>query len=87
MQDNYPLDPELERIVPLAEAARLRGSSIDTLERQEPDRIVQISPGRRGMRLKNALLLGEEKSITPSPNLIGRRTPLGRKKAPIPAAE
>jgi hypothetical protein len=67
MQDNHPLDPELERIVPLAEAARLRGSSIDTLERQEPDRIVQISPGRRGMRLKHALLLARRSRSPPRP--------------------
>jgi hypothetical protein len=48
---------ELLRIVPLEEAARLRGVSTDTLRRNYPEKILQLSPKRRGMRLRDALQL------------------------------
>ena len=48
---------ELNRIVSLDEAAHLRGTSPDTLERNEPDKIIALSPRRKGMRVKHALLL------------------------------
>jgi hypothetical protein len=47
---------ERERIIPLKEAARLRGCHPDTLIK-ERDRIVEISPRRWGMRVKHALQL------------------------------
>jgi len=50
---------ELERIAPLAEAARLRGVSIETLLRTDRDRIIQLAPRRFGMRVKDALLLSD----------------------------
>jgi hypothetical protein len=50
---------ELERIAPLAEAARLRGVSEDTLRRTSPQKIVQLAPRRLGMRVKHALMLEE----------------------------
>jgi len=46
---------ELERIVPLAEAARLAGVSEDTLRRHNSDKILQLSPRRQGMRVRHAL--------------------------------
>jgi hypothetical protein len=51
------LSPELERnrIVSLKEAALLRGISVDTLKRCHADKIVQLSPRRRGMRIRDAL--------------------------------
>jgi hypothetical protein len=48
---------ELERIAPLAEAARLRGVSVDTLLRTDSDKVLQLGPRRRGMRVKDALML------------------------------
>lgn len=53
-----PIEVErLDRIIPLSKAAELRGVSIDTLKRREPEKIIRLSPRRLGMRLKDALLL------------------------------
>jgi hypothetical protein len=46
---------ELRRVVPLREAARLRGISIDTLRRHHRHLFVRVSPGRIGMRLADVL--------------------------------
>jgi hypothetical protein len=56
---------ELEQIVPLPLAAQLQSTSTDTIEREdrqrvargEPSQILNLSPRRRGMRLKHALKL------------------------------
>jgi hypothetical protein len=48
---------ELLSVLSLAEAAELRGVNPDTLRRNEPEKILNISPGRYGMRLKDALML------------------------------
>lgn len=48
---------ERKRIVSLAEAARLRGQSIDSIRRNDQDKIIQLSPRRQGMRIEDALLL------------------------------
>jgi hypothetical protein len=50
---------EMNRIVRLSEAARLRGISPDTLERNEAEKILNLGPRCRGMRIKDALLLSE----------------------------
>jgi hypothetical protein len=46
---------ELERVIPLPEAARLLSVSVDTLKRRYAHLIINLSPRRRGMRLKHAL--------------------------------
>jgi hypothetical protein len=51
---------EALRIAPLEEAARLAGVSLMTLKRRFHDRIIQISPRRQGMRVCDALMLGDE---------------------------
>jgi len=51
---------ELNRIVPLDQAARLRGAHQDTLKRNDANRIIKLSPRRQGMRVKHALLLESE---------------------------
>jgi hypothetical protein len=51
---------ELQRIAPLSEAARLSGISKDSLQRHHADKILQLSPRRLGMRVRDALLLGEK---------------------------
>lgn len=54
---HLPSKLELERIVSLREAATLRGCSIDSIKRNDADKIITISPRRRGMRLRDALML------------------------------
>jgi hypothetical protein len=49
---------DLQRIVDLETAAKLRGVSADTLLRHHSDQILKLSPRRRGMRLAHALMLG-----------------------------
>jgi hypothetical protein len=51
------LDLELERIAPPREASRLRGESWDSMKRNEPQHVIQLSPRRVGMRVKHALKL------------------------------
>lgn len=48
---------ELLRVAPMDEASRLAGASVDTLERHHGEKIVTISPRRRGMRVLDALLI------------------------------
>jgi hypothetical protein len=48
---------ELQRIVTLAEGARLAGVSLDTLKRRHGDKIIKLSPRRRGIRIGDALHL------------------------------
>jgi hypothetical protein len=50
---------DLERIVPLPEAAKLSSVSEDTLKRRHRDKIIQISDRRLGMRVKHALMLAD----------------------------
>jgi hypothetical protein len=56
-----PKDPpnwvELQRVVDLKEAARLSGLSIDSIKRHHREKIIDLSPRRRGMRLGVALSL------------------------------
>jgi hypothetical protein len=49
------LDTESMRIVPIKEAARLKGISEDTLRRHYRHLFVKVSTRRVGMRLKDAL--------------------------------
>ena len=48
---------ELERVVGMPEVERLSGLSHDTIRRNYPDKIIQLSPRRVGMKLKHALSL------------------------------
>jgi hypothetical protein len=52
---------ELERVLPLPEAARLTNLSDDTLRRRHADKIVQLSPRRIGMKVRDALAIGSGK--------------------------
>jgi hypothetical protein len=51
---------ELLRIAPLTEAARLSGVSPDTLERNHGDKIITLSRRRKGMRVRDALMLASK---------------------------
>ena len=52
-------DLTMLRVVPIREAAAIAGVSEDTLRRTRADKIIQISPRRRGMRVRDALLINE----------------------------
>jgi hypothetical protein len=60
-----PLDPiqpswtELHRVVSLKEASRLSGLSADSIKRHHSDKIINLSPRRRGMRMRDALMLAQ----------------------------
>ena len=56
---------EQMRIVSMREAARLSGLSAETLRRHHRDKVLQLSPRRQGMRLRDALqLTGATKQAT-----------------------
>jgi hypothetical protein len=62
--NDYSTDlPLIERlrIIPLAEAVRLSGISADGLKRHYAEKIIKLSPRRCGVRLGDALMLGEAK--------------------------
>ena len=50
---------ELLRIAPLAEAAHLSGLDEDELRRAHPDKIIQLTDEKQGMRVMHALRLTE----------------------------
>ena len=51
---------ERNRIVTLKEAAKLRGTSVDTLRRNESHKFVKIGSRLLGMRVSDALMLPED---------------------------
>jgi hypothetical protein len=50
---------ELERIMPIGEVAKLNNLSDDTIKRRHADKIVQLSPRRIGMKVRDALAIGK----------------------------
>jgi hypothetical protein len=57
---------ELMRIIPLSEASQLAGVSARTLARAFPEKIMWASPGRRGMRVGDALqIASDRKALRP----------------------
>jgi hypothetical protein len=48
---------ELDRVVTIRQAAKLAGLSERTLTRTRADKIIRISPGRIGMRVRDALMI------------------------------
>ena len=55
---------ESERIVSLKEAAQLRGVSVDTLKRNDRDKIIKLSKRRLGVKLKDVLQLDDDGDAT-----------------------
>ena len=57
--DDFKLPPrhELDRIISLQEAERVSSLSPSSWKRNHPDKIVELSPHRLGVRLRDALLL------------------------------
>ena len=52
-------DLELQRVVTLREAAEISGISLDTIRRRHPQIIIKLSPRRIGVRLRDALSIGD----------------------------
>lgn len=57
--DDFRLPPalELERIITLQEAEKVSSLSVDSWKRRHPDKIIELSPRRLGVRLRDALML------------------------------
>ena len=57
--DGFRLPPalELERIITLQEAEKVSSLSINSWKRRHPDKIIELSPRRLGVRLRDALML------------------------------
>jgi len=54
-----PAELELERIVSLKVAHELTGLSPDAWRDNHPDKIIQLSPRRQGIKLKHVLNVGQ----------------------------
>jgi hypothetical protein len=50
------------RVAPMNEAEHLSGLSQETIRRHHSDLIIDLSPRRQGMRVKDALMLRDKKS-------------------------
>jgi hypothetical protein len=57
--DDFKLPPalELDRIISLQEAERVSSLSVDSWKRHHSDKVVELSPRRLGVRLRDALML------------------------------
>ena len=63
MPTDHKLSPEQEpnRILTMPQAEKVSGLSHDTLARRYPDKILHLSKRRKGMRLRHALMLPDDK--------------------------
>ena len=59
LHPSQPSWTELHRVVDLKEASRLSGLSVDSIKRHHSDKIIDLSPRRRGMRVRDALMLAQ----------------------------
>jgi hypothetical protein len=48
---------ELDKIISLAQVEEVNGLSPETIKRHHADKLIQLSPHRVGMRLRDALFL------------------------------
>jgi len=53
-----PVEHTLDRIITLQEAQKLSGLSPDSWKRNHGDKIIKLSSRRLGIRLRDALMLG-----------------------------
>jgi hypothetical protein len=52
---------ELESVIPPSKAEQITSLSWDTIQRNHKDKVVDLSPRRRGMKLKDALAIAAGK--------------------------
>jgi hypothetical protein len=62
IKNEQPTWLELERVIPLSEAGQITNLSRDGLQRHHGDKIIRLSPRRVGMKLRDALAIGEAKA-------------------------
>jgi hypothetical protein len=65
--DDFKLPPrlELDQIISLQEAEQVSSLSPDSWKRNHRDKVIELSPRRLGVRLRDALMLGKSaKSAT-----------------------
>jgi len=55
-----PIRLELDRIISLQEAEQVSSLSPSSWKRNHPDKIVELSPRRLGVRLRDALMLAKK---------------------------
>ena len=57
--NDFKLPPglELDRIITLQEAEKISSLSIDSWKRHHADKVVELSPRRLGVRLRDALMI------------------------------
>lgn len=60
--EELPTAVQLMRLISVRQAAELAGINLRTLLRFHSDKIVRISPGRIGMRVRDALMIAESKN-------------------------
>jgi len=62
--DDFKLSPELEleQIISLQRAEKVSGLSADSWKRHHADKIIEMSPRRRGVRLRDALMISRQQS-------------------------
>ena len=65
--DDFKLSPDLElqRIITLQEAEKISSLSSDSWKRHHSDKIIEMSPRRLGVRLRDALMLSSKISGSP----------------------
>lgn len=56
---NLPPEIALRRVISMRQATEITNLSKDTLKRRYPDKIVKLSVRRSGMRLADALAIGQ----------------------------
>jgi hypothetical protein len=56
-KSDQPTWLELERVLSMSEVEEITSLSVDSLNRHHKEKIVELSPRRRGMKLKDALAI------------------------------
>ena len=56
-KSDQPTWLELERVLSMPEVEEITSLSVDSLNRHHREKIVELSPRRRGMKLKDALAI------------------------------
>jgi hypothetical protein len=59
LDSGQPSWTELQRVINLKQASQLSGLSVDSIKRHHRDKIIDLSPRRRGMRVRDALMLAQ----------------------------
>ena len=59
-RSNFPEIDPLDRIISISRASELNDLSEDSLRRHHSDKIIELSPRRKGMRMRDALMMRAE---------------------------